>query len=228
MLSLYKQTALVAALSLAFVGCASTPKKKPEEKPPVEQQQPATSATDTTSGAQTSGLNQNGALDSSAMANANNANSTGNAGNGNSGGSDANSATNGKNGKGGANGTGNGTDLAQLLAQRVVHFDFDSSDVQNADYQTLLAHAQYLKDHSNAKVKLAGHADERGTREYNMALGERRAKSVEAFLSSNGARASQLDTVSYGKEKPVNDGHDESAWAANRRVEISYTTGAPQ
>jgi len=225
MLSIYKQTALVAALSIAFVGCASTPKKKPEEKPPIEQQQPAASTpTDAGSGAQTSGLNQNGSLDSSAMANANaNGATAGTTGDS----SGSNTAANGKNGKGSATGNG-GTDLGQLLANRLVHFDFDSSELQSADYQTLLAHAQYLKEHSNAKVKLAGHADERGTREYNMALGERRAKSVEAFLSSNGARASQLDTVSYGKEKPLNDGHDEAAWAENRRVEISYTTGAPQ
>lgn len=75
---------------------------------------------------------------------------------------------------------------------------------------------------------LSGHADERGTREYNMALGERRANAVQAFLSSNGVRGGQLDTVSYGKEKPINDGHDEAAWAENRRVEITYKANAPK
>ena len=75
---------------------------------------------------------------------------------------------------------------------------------------------------------LAGHADERGTREYNMALGERRANAVQAFLNSNGAKSNQLDTVSYGKEKPSNDGHDEAAWSENRRVEITYKAGSPK
>ncbi|GAA5015899.1 peptidoglycan-associated lipoprotein Pal [Acinetobacter puyangensis] len=114
-----------------------------------------------------------------------------------------------------------------FLAKRVVHFDYDSSDLSQNDYQTLQAHAQYLNANANSKVALIGHTDERGTREYNMALGERRAKSVAAFLVSNGVRDTQLETVSYGKEQPVNDGHDEAAWRENRRVVINYEAVPP-
>jgi len=109
-----------------------------------------------------------------------------------------------------------------------VRFDFDSADIRQQDYPALLAHARYLQQNPQAKVLLAGHADERGTREYNMALGERRAKAVEAFLGVNGVRAGQLESVSYGKEKPLNEGSDEAAWAENRRVEIGYEAGAPK
>ncbi|TXJ07335.1 MAG: peptidoglycan-associated lipoprotein Pal [Acinetobacter sp.] len=114
-----------------------------------------------------------------------------------------------------------------FLAKRVVHFDYDSSELSQNDYQTLQAHAQYLNANSNSKVALVGHTDERGTREYNMALGERRAKSVETFLLSNAVRSHQLETVSYGKEQPINDEHNESAWRENRRVEIVYEAVPP-
>ncbi|HAK14770.1 MAG: peptidoglycan-associated lipoprotein Pal [Acinetobacter junii] len=114
-----------------------------------------------------------------------------------------------------------------FLAKRVVHFDYDSSDLSNEDYQTLQAHAQFLVANANSKVALTGHTDERGTREYNMALGERRAKAVESFLITNGVNPQQLEAVSYGKEAPVNTGHDEAAWKENRRVEINYEAVPP-
>lgn len=114
-----------------------------------------------------------------------------------------------------------------FLAKRVVHFDYDSSDLSNEDYQTLQAHAQFLMANANSKVALTGHTDERGTREYNMALGERRAKAVESFLITNGVAATQLEAVSYGKEMPINAGHDENAWKENRRVEINYEAVPP-
>jgi peptidoglycan-associated lipoprotein len=114
-----------------------------------------------------------------------------------------------------------------FLAKRVVHFDYDSSDLSNDDYQTLQAHAQFLIANANSKVALTGHTDERGTREYNMALGERRAKAVESFLVTNGVKPQQLEAVSYGKEMPVNAGHNESAWKENRRVEINYEAVPP-
>jgi peptidoglycan-associated lipoprotein len=76
-------------------------------------------------------------------------------------------------------------------------------------------------------VALTGHTDERGTREYNMALGERRAKAVQSFLITNGVNPQQLEAVSYGKEMPVNAGHDEAAWKENRRVEINYEAVPP-
>lgn len=113
------------------------------------------------------------------------------------------------------------------LAKRVVHFDYDSSDLSTEDYQTLQAHAQFLMANANSKVALTGHTDERGTREYNMALGERRAKAVQSYLITNGVNPQQLEAVSYGKEAPVNPGHDESAWKENRRVEINYEAVPP-
>lgn len=114
-----------------------------------------------------------------------------------------------------------------FLAKRVVHFDYDSSDLSQEDYQTLQAHAQFLVANANSKVALTGHTDERGTREYNMALGERRAKAVESFLITNGVNPQQLEAVSYGKEAPVNQGHNEAAWKENRRVEINYEAVPP-
>ena len=114
-----------------------------------------------------------------------------------------------------------------FLAKRVVHFDYDSSDLSNDDYQTLQAHAQFLMANANSRVALTGHTDERGTREYNMALGERRAKAVESFLITTGVSPNQLETVSYGKEMPINAGHDENAWKENRRVEINYEAVPP-
>ncbi|CAM4133250.1 peptidoglycan-associated lipoprotein Pal [Acinetobacter pragensis] len=114
-----------------------------------------------------------------------------------------------------------------FLAKRVVHFDYDSSELTNEDLQTLQAHAQFLVANANSRVALTGHTDERGTREYNMALGERRAKAVESFLVTSGVSASQLEAVSYGKEMPINAGHDENAWKENRRVEINYEAVPP-
>ncbi|QER39048.1 peptidoglycan-associated lipoprotein Pal [Acinetobacter suaedae] len=114
-----------------------------------------------------------------------------------------------------------------FLAKRVVHFDYDSSELSNEDYQTLQAHAQFLVANANSRVALTGHTDERGTREYNMALGERRAKAVESFLVTNGVNPQQLEAVSYGKESPINTGHNEAAWKENRRVEINYEAVPP-
>lgn len=145
------------------------------------------------------------------------ANSTGLGANG-----DLNSS--GLNGNGSVNGAKGGVQDAvrRALLARVVHFDLDSSDIAQSDFAVLNAHASYLASNGAAYAVLTGHTDERGTREYNMALGERRAKSVQTYLVTNGARADQIEVVSYGKEKPVNEAHDESAWAENRRVEIGY------
>lgn len=114
-----------------------------------------------------------------------------------------------------------------FLANRVVRFDFDSSSISQKDYQTLQAHAQFLQANPNSHVALTGHTDERGTREYNMALGERRAKAVESYLTSIGVNNSQLEAVSYGKEMPINPAHTPEAWAENRRVEINYEAVPP-
>lgn len=117
--------------------------------------------------------------------------------------------------------------LRTALATRVVNFDYDSSQLSQKDFATLNAHARYLAQTNGAKVTLAGHTDERGTREYNMALGERRALAVQTFFLTNGVSQAQIDTVSYGKEVPVNEASTEAAWAENRRVEIKYDAMPP-
>lgn len=114
-----------------------------------------------------------------------------------------------------------------FLAKRVVHFDYDSTELTTDDYQTLQAHAQFLLANANSKLALTGHTDERGTREYNMALGERRAKAVQSYLITNGVNSGQLEAVSYGKEMPVDAGHTEAAYKENRRVELNYEAVPP-
>ncbi len=109
------------------------------------------------------------------------------------------------------------------LAKRVFYFDFDSAEVSAEDRAALRAHAEFLAAHPGISAVLEGHADERGTREYNMALGERRAKAVAKLLVLQGAARDQLQTISFGEERPVALGHDEEAWRLNRRVEILYS-----
>jgi len=113
-------------------------------------------------------------------------------------------------------------DPDSLLSTRVIYFDFDSSIVKDEFTAVVEAHASYIASNSNIRVTLEGHADERGTREYNLGLGERRSMAVEQFLQLLGASPSQLQTVSYGEERPLDFGHDENAWMANRRVELVY------
>lgn len=104
----------------------------------------------------------------------------------------------------------------------VVYFDFDEAELR-AEYGDLLAqHASRLADNPNLNVRLEGHADERGSREYNIGLGERRSQSVRRMLLIQGARADQISTVSFGEERPAALGSDEEAYALNRRVEIKY------
>jgi peptidoglycan-associated lipoprotein len=109
-----------------------------------------------------------------------------------------------------------------LLAQRVVYFDFDSSVVHDDAMPMLQAHAEYLASNTSTIVTVEGHTDERGTREYNIALGERRADAVRRILLANGVAASQIKIVSYGEERPAALGHNEQAWAQNRRAELVY------
>lgn len=108
------------------------------------------------------------------------------------------------------------------LSKQTIYFELDSSQVKQEYVPVVAAHAQYLASHPNQHVILAGHADERGSSEYNIALGEQRAKSVERMMRSQGVTAAQLEIVSYGEEKPAVAGHDESAWQMNRRVEVGY------
>ena len=106
------------------------------------------------------------------------------------------------------------------LNTTVFYFDFDVAEFQPSDRETLIIHARNLAENPNRRVRLEGHADERGTREYNLALGERRANSIRDFLIVNGASRAQIETVSYGEERPAVRGQTEEAYRQNRRVEI--------
>ena len=109
------------------------------------------------------------------------------------------------------------------LRQRVVYFDFNKTEIKPEFQQIMACHAKYLQDRPTAQVRLEGNTDERGTREYNLGLGERRGNAVSSALQADGASASQLSVISYGKEKPVCREHNEDCWSKNRRVEIVYT-----
>lgn len=109
------------------------------------------------------------------------------------------------------------------LRQRVVYFDFDKSEIKPEFQQIMACHAKYLQDRPMAQMRLEGNTDERGSKEYNLGLGERRANAVSSALQANGGSASQVSVISYGKEKPVCREHNEDCWSKNRRVEIVYT-----
>ncbi len=108
------------------------------------------------------------------------------------------------------------------LHEKVIHFDYDSSEIRPQYLPILRAHADYLINTPSARVLIEGHCDERGSREYNIALGERRANAVKRFLEAEGVSPLQIDTVSYGEERPVDPGHNELAWAKNRRAVLVY------
>jgi peptidoglycan-associated lipoprotein len=126
----------------------------------------------------------------------------------------------------GTPGTGSGTnplrDPNNILSKRSVFFEFDSFTVADQYKPIVEAHAKYLAANRSARVTLQGHADERGSREYNIALGQKRADAVKRMMTVMGTQETIVETVSFGKEKPRNMGHDESAWAENRRVDIIY------
>ena len=113
-------------------------------------------------------------------------------------------------------------DPASPLSNRVVYFEYDSSAVRAEDQVTLEAHAAYLSENSNVTVRLIGHTDERGSREYNLALGERRALGIRQVLMLQGANINQFQVTSLGEERPQVEGFDESVWQQNRRVELIY------
>jgi peptidoglycan-associated lipoprotein len=113
-------------------------------------------------------------------------------------------------------------DPNNILSKRNVYFDFDSYAVKDEFKPLVTAHANYLAANKSAHVTVQGNADERGTHEYNLALGQRRAEAVKKTMTLLGATDAQVDTVSFGKEKPRNPGHDESAWAENRRGDLVY------
>jgi peptidoglycan-associated lipoprotein len=115
-----------------------------------------------------------------------------------------------------------GENATGLLGQLVIYFEFDQSEISPEFNALLAAHGEYLASAAGAAVRLEGHADERGSREYNIGLGERRAQAVRRVLLLQGAAAEQLSTVSYGEERPAVFGSDEQSYAQNRRVELVY------
>lgn len=127
-------------------------------------------------------------------------------------------------GLGDANAAGGGAlnDPHSPLAVRVIYFDYDSANIRADFNDTVAAHAAYLAANPTTNVTVEGHTDERGSREYNLALGERRALAVRKQLVLLGASAGQIKTVSYGEERPAVDGHDEATYEKNRRAELVY------
>jgi peptidoglycan-associated lipoprotein len=129
-----------------------------------------------------------------------------------SGGALGDSGANGARGAGGAGASG----------RQIIYFDFDKSEIKAEFADIVRSNAQNLSGHPNLKMKLEGNTDERGTREYNIGLGERRAQAVRRALMLQGVSETQITTVSFGAERPAAEGDDEAAWAQNRRVELVY------
>ena len=113
-------------------------------------------------------------------------------------------------------------DPGNILSRRSVYFDFDSNLVKDEFRPLVTAHARYLQQNPGTKMRIEGHADERGSREYNIALGQRRSEAVKQMMQLLGARPDQIESVSFGEEKPKGTGHDEASWAENRRADIVY------
>lgn len=113
-------------------------------------------------------------------------------------------------------------DPANILSKRSVYYDFDSNLVKDQYKPVVSAHARYLREHGGTAMRIEGNADERGSREYNLALGQRRADAVKQMMQLLGARADLIETISYGEEKPRETGSDEASWAENRRADILY------
>ncbi len=194
MKSIWKLILAVSAAA-ALAACSSTP----ETVAPVENRTGTGTATVTPdTGASTSGV-------------AGNANATGTATN--AGGSTAASTLSGSNAL---------RDPRSPLSRREIYYDYDSFTVRD-EYKPLLeAHAAYLKSNRNARIKVEGNTDERGSREYNLALGQKRAESVKRVLSLLGVNDAQIDTVSFGEEKPKNPASSDAAYSENRRCDLAY------
>ncbi len=113
-------------------------------------------------------------------------------------------------------------ELFDALQGKVVNFEFDRSEVRSEFYDVIKLNADYMALNSAANITIEGHCDERGTREYNLALGERRANAVKNALIAEGVSPSRINVISYGEERPVDAAHNETAWAKNRRAEFNY------
>jgi peptidoglycan-associated lipoprotein len=114
------------------------------------------------------------------------------------------------------------TDPNSPLSRRVIYFEYDSAELTAADQDLLITHSGYLVANPDQRITLEGHTDERGSREYNIALGDQRALSVQRILELNGVAVDQITIVSYGEEKAAAEGHSDAAWRLNRRVELVY------
>ncbi|HHC74856.1 MAG TPA: peptidoglycan-associated lipoprotein [Thiothrix sp.] len=123
---------------------------------------------------------------------------------------------------GSGSGNGNGSYDASLLNKKVIYFDYDSTRINPDDLKVITAHARYLAKQSGRSVRLEGHADERGSREYNVALSVRRAEAVARVFRLEGSSGTRLKTIGYGEEVPAVLGHNSASWDKNRRVEIKY------
>ncbi len=115
-------------------------------------------------------------------------------------------------------------DPNSILSQRIVYFDYDQNEVNPEFREIIKAHAEYLASNPSTRITVEGNADERGTREYNIGLGDRRASAVRQLMVLQGATSSQVETISYGEERPADLGHNEDSWNKNRRVEIVYSS----
>lgn len=115
------------------------------------------------------------------------------------------------------------SDSGKAMGLETVHYAYDSSALSTEAKNTLKANAQILKANSTLKIQIEGHCDERGGIQYNIALGERRANAAKNYVVNQGVNADRITTISYGKEKPLDPGHDESAWAKNRRANFRIT-----
>jgi len=150
---------------------------------------------------------------------------SGTAGTPGGGASTSGTGTGGVSGQAGGTGTARGNPLrdpSSPLSKRSVYFDFDSFSVKDEYKPTIEAHGRYLQQNRSARMTVQGNTDERGSREYNIALGQKRADAVKRMLTLLGAQESQVESVSFGKEKPRAQGHDESSYAENRRDDILY------
>ncbi len=117
---------------------------------------------------------------------------------------------------------GEALDEGALLSRTTIYFGYDSSEVAPEFREVLRAHGNYLAANPSVRITIEGHTDERGSREYNLALGERRAYAVRQLLMLQGAAVNQLEVISFGEERPAEYGHDESAWRLNRRAVLRY------
>ena len=113
-------------------------------------------------------------------------------------------------------------DPSNILSKRSVYFDYDSNAVKDEFRPIVQAHSRYLTDKRDSRIRIEGNCDERGSREYNLALGQRRAESVKKVMTVLGVSDGRIETISFGEEKPAATGHDESAWSKNRRADIKY------